>query len=320
MHPFCQLSIIMPVFNTGPLMLDSVRSVIAQTHFAERPAGFWELLIVDDGSDDPQTLAALREATTLSPSVRVLRNVRRRGVAGARNTGIHASDARWIGFLDSDDVWYADFLRQQEAAFAAYRDVRWRAAHFQPGDPDRPVEPVPLERRSPYLHSCIAGEYGDKRVSRLANPVEVLLQGGCMQVMTVQVERDLLLSVGGFDESLVCAEDYDLWLRLAAIEPLHIAPVDAGIYRIRPGSLTRSDRPMYFFEDRMLSSLRRNRAFRRFRRQLDGRLVKVYSTFCFHYREKHQFGRAATYALKLVKTRPLSRAGWRHLAATALLR
>lgn len=314
------LSIVMPVFNTGRMLLASVRSVVAQTLFAAVEPDFWELLIVDDGSDDAETSAAFDEAKALSPRVRVMSNARRRGVAGARNTGIFAAAGAWIAFLDSDDVWFPDFLARQRAAFEDLPGARWRAAHFQAGDPDRVFEPVPLERRSPVVYARIANDYREGRVSRIERPVELLLRGGCLQVMGVQVERDLLRSVGGFNEGYRCAEDYDLWLRLAVLEDLHLAPHDAGIYRIRSGSLTRSDRPMYFDEDRMLRSLRKHRAFRRYRRPLDERLRKVYSKFCYDYRERRRFANAATYALKLVRTAPLSRDGWRHLAATALLR
>ncbi len=320
MRPDSTLSIVMPVFDTGPMLLASVRSVVGQTLFATLADDAWELLLVDDGSTDPATIAALAEARTLSPRVRVVPNARRRGVAGARNTGIDAATGRWIGFLDSDDVWFPDFLQRQAAAFASLPRARWRAAHFQCGDPDRPSPDTPLAQRSPVVHAHIRDDYDAGRVSRLARPVELLLRGGCMQVMGVQVERELLRSLGGFDESLASAEDYDLWLRLAVVEDLYWAPLDAGIYRIRQGSLTRSGRPMYFFEDRMLRSLRRQRAFRRYRAPIDERLRKVYSKFCYDYRAQRRFGSAATYALKLVGSAPLSRDGWRHLAATALLR
>ena len=186
------LSIVMPVFETGALLLASVDSVLAQTLFAADPAFGWELLIVDDGSSDAATRAALATAAARSPSVRVLQNRRSKGAAGARNTGVFAARGTWIGFLDSDDLWYPDFLRAQRDAFAALADARWRAAHFDVGDADARTTPKPLERRSPCLWRHIANDYLAGRVSRLARPVDVLLRCGCLQVMTVQVHRDLI--------------------------------------------------------------------------------------------------------------------------------
>src|SRR5437867_534798 len=60
MAPRRTISIVMPVFNTGTILLDSVRSVLAQTLFRDETSDFWELLIVDDASDDPATIEALR--------------------------------------------------------------------------------------------------------------------------------------------------------------------------------------------------------------------------------------------------------------------
>ena len=314
------LSIVMPVHDTGRLLLDSVRSVVAQTLFAEEGDAYWELLIVDDASTDPETRAALAEAVTLSPSVRVLPNARGRGAAGARNTGVFAARGRWIGFLDSDDLLYPDFHRRQRDAFAAVPDARWRAAHFDVGDALATVTHTPLAKRSPCLYRRIERDYVDGRVSVLHRPVDVLLDCGCLQVMTVQVDAVLIRLLEGFDESLACAEDYDLWLRLAIVEDLAMAPLDAGIYRVRSGSLTKSGRPMYYCEDRMLLAAKRDRRFDAYRSHIDARLKRVYSTYCFHFRTVGRFGAATRAALDLIRTAPTAVDGWRHLAATVLRR
>ncbi len=314
------LSIVMPVFNTGRLLLDSVRSIVAQTLFADEPEGSWELLIVDDASTDADTIAALEEACRLSPAIRLMQNHRTRGAAGARNTGIFAARGVRVGFLDSDDLLYPDFLARMESAFAGHRDALWRAAHFDVGDEAGRSTPSPLSRRSPCLYGHIEEDYLAGRVSILHRPVDVLLRCGCIQVMTVQVERTLLLSFGGFDETLPSAEDYDLWVRIANRQDLYLAPLDAGIYRLRSGSLTRSGRPMYYCEDRMLLAAKSDAAFASFSKDIDDRLRKVYSTFCFHYRAHRQFAIAARYALRLIGLGPMRLDGWRHLVAVAVRR
>ncbi len=314
------ISIVMPVHDTGRLLLESVHSVVAQTLFAEEPGTGWELLIVDDASTDPATQSALAEARALSPSVIVLSNRRQRGPAGARNTGVFAARGAWIGFLDSDDLWYPDFLEKQRDAFAALPRSSWRAAHFHVGDHAAHAKLLPLAKRSPCLHSHIADDYRLGRVSILRRPVDVLIRCGCLQVMTVQVRRDVIVALGGFDESLASAEDYDLWLRLANIEDLALAPIDAGIYRTRDGSLTKSGRPMYFCEDRMLLGLKAVQSFSPFTSDIDWRLRKVWSTYCFHYREHRDFASARRYAWKSIGLAPFDGDGWRHLVASLLRR
>ncbi len=314
------LSIVMPVHDTGPILLDSVRSVIAQSLFALEGEAYWELLIVDDASSDPATLAALNQAAALSKSIRVIANQRARGAAGARNMGIFAARGLWIGFLDSDDLWFPDFLQRQRDAFASRTEARWRAAHFQTGDAAATARQLPLSERSPCLYRHIEGSYRAGEVATLSRPVDVLLRCGCIQVMTVQLPTTLIRSLGGFDESLDCAEDYDLWLRVAQTEDLHMAPIDAGIYRIRSGSLTRSGRPMYYGEDRMLLAARAKDGFAAYRADIDARLRMVYTKFCFDYRAQRRFGDAMRFAIRLIRAKPSSAEGWRQLAASMLRR
>lgn len=310
----------MPVYNTGDLLLDSVRSVVEQELFKTEGPGYWELLIVDDASTDEATRIALDRAAALSPAVRVLRNRRHRGAAGARNTGIDAAQGEWIGFLDSDDLWYPDFLGNLRDAFRDHPDSAWRSAHFHVGNDAAQPKMVALGERSPCLYAIVKSDHERGHVSVLPRPVDILLRCGCIGIMTVQIRRDALLAAGGFDESLTCAEDYDLWLRLALSHDLHLAPIDAGVYRVRQGSLTKAGRPMFYAEDEMLTSARRNRAFGRHRAEIDHRLKRVYSTFCYHFRQHRQFTRAAGFALKLIRLSPADSIGWRHIVAAALRR
>ena len=314
------VSVIMPVHNTGTVLIAAVRSVLDQELFGSIAAPSWELLIVDDLSDDQATRVALEEVASLSPCVRVVSNVRSRGAAGARNTGVFAAIGTWVAFLDSDDLWYPGFMSQQFAAFESLPDARWRAAHFHTGNGDAVPKVVALRDRSPCLFREIERSYRAGEVAILRKPVDVLLRCGCIQVMTVQIATELIRSVGGFDETLECAEDYDLWLRLALTEDLYIAPIDAGVYRIREGSLTRSGRPMYFGEDRMLLAARANGGFDRYRAAIDDRLEKVFEKFCFDYRSQGRFGKALRIATRMIRLRPTAPQGWRQLVATALRR
>src|SRR6185295_7434927 len=98
------------------------------------------------------------------------------------------------------------------------------------------------------------------------------------------VKRSLLLANNGFNETLHCAEDYDLWLRLATANDLYVIPHDIGSYRKREGSLTRSERPIYYCEDLMIIQALAKKAFAPYRSALKQRLPLVYGTFCYYYR------------------------------------
>lgn len=99
-------SIIMPAFNSEKYILDAVESVIRQSYED------WELLIVDDSSTD-STLSLLKYTFSNEPRIKILSNKFKKGASGARNTGIETAQYRYISFLDSDDMWQKDKLRNQ---------------------------------------------------------------------------------------------------------------------------------------------------------------------------------------------------------------
>src|SRR6202043_1602231 len=97
----------MPTFNRTATVGRAIASVLAQT------VGDWELIVVDDASTDD-----LAGAVTAVGDVRIrlLRHERNRGAAAARNTGIEASRAPLVAFLDSDDERLPMKLERQIAA------------------------------------------------------------------------------------------------------------------------------------------------------------------------------------------------------------
>ncbi|MFY0691459.1 MAG: glycosyltransferase family 2 protein [Paracoccaceae bacterium] len=96
----------MPVFNARETLLRAVRSVRAQRRTD------WELLIVDDGSQDGSAALARRLALR-DDRLRVLCHGQRRWAAQARNTALRAARGRFIAFLDADDAWLPEKLHAQ---------------------------------------------------------------------------------------------------------------------------------------------------------------------------------------------------------------
>ncbi|MBI2441536.1 MAG: glycosyltransferase family 2 protein [Lentisphaerae bacterium] len=99
-RPF--VSVIMPVYNSAWLSA-AVGSVLEQSY------NNFELILVDDQSTDPQTLAALTEAAG-KPQVKLIRNAHNLGVSGATNVGIAHSRGDYIAFMDHDDLLHPDTL------------------------------------------------------------------------------------------------------------------------------------------------------------------------------------------------------------------
>ena len=99
------VSIIMPSYNTGKFIAESIESVQNQTHTD------WELLIVDDcSSDDTEEIVKpfLKDAR-----IHYIENEKNSGAAVSRNRALREARGRWIAFLDSDDLWLPEKLEKQ---------------------------------------------------------------------------------------------------------------------------------------------------------------------------------------------------------------
>lgn len=100
------VSIIMPSYNCGRYVEDTIRSVQRQTYTN------WEIIFVDDLSSD-ETVSIVSEIGKIDSRIRLFRNERNVGAAESRNKALREAKGRWIAFLDSDDLWLPDKLEKQ---------------------------------------------------------------------------------------------------------------------------------------------------------------------------------------------------------------
>jgi glycosyltransferase involved in cell wall biosynthesis len=187
------VSVILPVYNRAWCIRQAVDSVLAQIY------GSRELIVVDDGSTDG-TGRLLQE---YGGQVSVIRQPNR-GVSAARNRGVSAASGDFVAFLDSDDLWLPEKLARQTAFFQDHPETRICQ-----------TEEIWIRngvRVNPRLrHRKPSGDIFERSLELcLVSPSAVM------------IERRLLEQMGGFDESLPAAEDYDLWLRIGAKHPVFL--------------------------------------------------------------------------------------------------
>lgn len=99
------VSIIMPSYNTGEYIKQTINSVLAQTYKN------WELIIVDDCSTD--STDEIVEQFLTDKRIKYLKNEHNSGAAVSRNRALREAKGKWIAFLDSDDLWMPEKLMWQ---------------------------------------------------------------------------------------------------------------------------------------------------------------------------------------------------------------
>jgi len=187
----CPVSVIIPTYNREQFLPAAIQSVLNQSWL---PA---EVIIVDDGSTD-----ATRQNVTLlaedSPVFIRYMYQENKGVAAARNLGIVNAANEHIAFLDSDDIWCSNKLQKQYDLMLKnpqYHISHTREKWFRCGE---------------YLNQK------KKHLPRHGYIYEHCLQLCAVGMSTVMVEKKLFSEVGFFDETYLCCEDYELWLRVSA--------------------------------------------------------------------------------------------------------
>jgi glycosyltransferase involved in cell wall biosynthesis len=188
-HP--EVSVIIPAYNAARDIGDALASVFEQT------VTNCEVVVVNDGSPDTPALER-----AIAPFASHLRYIvqSNAGAADARNTGILASTAPCLAFLDADDRWEPTFLARQ----LAY--LRRRATCALVYADARISGETPLAGRTFMDTTPSSGEV----------TIESLLAQRCtVLTSTVVVRRDWLRRSGLFNAAIRRGHDFELWVRIA---------------------------------------------------------------------------------------------------------
>ncbi len=219
------VSVIMPVRNGAAYLGESVASIQAQDFTA------FELLIIDDGSDD-DTPALLSSFAAADPRLRVFHQPPQ-GIVAALNTAIAQARAPYLARLDADDRARPDRLGKQIAFMEAHPEIgllgTWAevidGAGTRVGRLTPPAEPSRfarvLERTNPFVHS------------------------------SVMMRTALVRRLGGYRAAFRAAEDYDLWLRMAEVASIANLAEDLTQYRRHAASQSQRDAVRQAFSGRL---------------------------------------------------------------------
>ncbi|TAW14809.1 glycosyltransferase family 2 protein [Rhizobium ruizarguesonis] len=184
------ITIIIPTFNRSALIGEAIDSVLQQTF------GDFELIVVDDGSTDNT-----RDIVTgFTDSRLVFVQQENAGRSAARNRAIAMARGKYIAFLDSDDAYLRDKLERQ---------VRFMEENPRIGMIYTSAKCIDAEGNILKNHTYVASVSGHiYRQIAFFRPVTITLP-------TVMLRREVLDTIGGFDEKMERFEDTDLWRRIS---------------------------------------------------------------------------------------------------------
>lgn len=195
-------SVVMPVWNRAHIVGTAIESVLSQS-FTD-----FELLIVDDGSDDD--LYGAVQPYLADVRVRYFQ-IAHSGVGGARNFALGKAAGDFIAYLDSDNVWHGDYLAKMHDALACgtYDAAYCLARRFCKGDDGSIVQ-----------DGCIGRDFS----------FQDLIVGNFIDANTFVHSKRMYHLKGGFDVSLKRLNDWDLIIRYAGWGEIIFVPEELVDY------------------------------------------------------------------------------------------
>ncbi|BAY36974.1 family 2 glycosyl transferase [Nostoc sp. NIES-2111] len=205
------ISVIIPAYNCEKTIKKTINSVLQQA-FTD-----FELIVVNDGSQD-STLDVVGEIHDTRLKVFSFENA---GGNVSRNRGLNLAVGNYISFLDADDIWTPDKLESQLEAL----------------------------QKNPEAHVAYSWtDYIDEEDNFLVSGRHVSANGDIYEKLLISnfldngsnplISKESLVELEGFDESLKAAQDWDMWLRLAAKYSFVAVTKVQILYRISSHSLS----------------------------------------------------------------------------------
>ena len=202
------VSIIMPSYNTGRFIKETIESVLSQSYQN------WELLIVDDCSTDDTDEVV--KPYLADVRISYIKNEKNSGAAVSRNRALREAKGKWIAFLDSDDLWEPEKLEKQIAF------MKDNGYHFS---------------YTSYVEIDEASLPNGKRVT---GPKHITRHGmynycwmGCLTVM-YDAEAVGLMQIADIKKN----NDYAMWLKVCKKTDCYLLNEDLARYRKRSGSIS----------------------------------------------------------------------------------
>ena len=191
-----KVTVLMSVYNGEKYLKEAIDSILNQT-FKD-----FEFLIINDCSTD-NTVAII--LSYHDPRIRLINNKKNVGITCSLNKGIKLSKGAYIARMDGDDISYPQRLEKEISIIEKDKEIGMVTSWID--------EFGSINKHSDYFI-----------IVRTVNaPEEIfytLLFHNCIVHSTVLFKKELVLSLGGYDESYKQSQDYDLWIKISRISKI----------------------------------------------------------------------------------------------------
>jgi len=214
------VSVVMNCYNSDTYLKEAIDSVIAQT-YTNWEIVFWDNQSTDKSADIVKSYDDKRIKYFYAPTHTVL--------GEARNLAVKKTSGEWIGILDCDDLWHANKLKIQLENISDEIGMIYSRVEFL----------VEESGNKSFMAKSIKKNYYPKRKNLPSgNIFNELLYDCFIPLPSVLIKRDLFEKVGGIDNSLKVAEDYDIFLKIAKISKAHAIDSVLCKYRVHANNLS----------------------------------------------------------------------------------
>jgi len=296
------ISVIMSVHNSAAYLDAAVRSILAQT-FAD-----FEFIIVDDGSTD-DSAKILAEFAERDPRIRVETRANK-GLTKSLNEAIALSTGEFIARMDADDIATPRRFQIQVDFLRAHPEVVLLGGGYELIDGAGRL----LTKIVPPSDDATLQEHALSGRTPICHPLAMM-------------RREAVVKVGGYDESMLVAQDLDLWLKLGEVGKLACVPDILLQYRQHPKSV--SEKKQELQVQNMRLSCERACARRGITREFKGdagwrptsdrasrhRFALQYGWWAFNAGQRKT---AMIYGSKAIAARPFNLDSWRLLVCSAI--
>ena len=203
-----QISVVIPVFDKGFILNETLNSVLQQTYTN------FEIIIINDGSTDN----SLEVLSKFNDSRIHIYSQENKGAAAARNLGIKKSSGEYIAFLDADDYWFPNHLEELIKLEKQYPNCGCYCSRYQIKNTKNSI----LNPTFKNISSEFIGIVENYFASNYPFKINITLNQ--------MIPKKILIEIGCFTEGITNGQDLELWTKIGIKYPVAVHNKITAIY------------------------------------------------------------------------------------------